>query len=814
LFQSLRIRSKLAFALLIPLLALVLSSSLVIAAANRRASDAQAEADAVSEQVALATAALGPSGILRALNDERTAEAIALIGLDPKVLGGTATRAETRQVTDRAIEQFRAAIAQKPKAVRDTYQSAIDGLPKVREIRARSDASTELAMGNPDASGAYDEYSKMIISLFDGNTSAALAVDNAELRSGVRFIDQLARYNDTTSVVQRSIGGAISFKGVKSLYEDPASLAEAAGLNRVGLQQGSDLPKNDNPFYAGLARTLLASPGLVGTQKLRDDAVAGLPVSISDMLGQNASDAVTVTLDTQRQAADHLQADADRIRSGAQAEADEAASQARLVTEVTAAALVLAVAVTMVASRSITRPLSRLVRAAEDMATVKLPKAVKEILDTPPGEDVEVPLLTKIDDRGGYEIAEVASALNTVQTSATDLAVEQAVLRRNIADAFVNLGRRNQNLLTRLLEAITEMERNEPDPDQLQQLFTLDHVATRMRRNAESLVVLAGVETRRQWSDPIAIVDLIRGALGEVEDFQRAEIVELDDALVSGSAVADVTHLVAELLENALTHSPPHRPVEIRGRAHHGGYRLLIVDHGVGMEPDELTVANTRLSGGESFTVAPSRYLGHYVVGRQASRMGLDVVLMDTPGGGITAVIEIGAVVGTAPAAAPAAEPRPSLDGRFAHRSLATASSAITTSSPPAAIEAPAVAAPAAEVDPAVAEGPPTLAEALSTDTGDVSADDARTGQPATVASAPVASAAVAPATTGSGYVRRVRGANALNTEVRAARTEPSARKKATGADAMRSALNSMQAGMQRSQSEPDVAGETDSEER
>src|SRR6185295_9282455 len=130
---------------------------------------------------------------------------------------------------------------------------------------------------------------------------------------------------------------------------------------------------------------------------------------------------------------------------------------------------------------------------------------------------------------------------------------------------------------------------------------------------------------------------------------------------------ADVTHLVAELLENALTHSPPHRPVEIRGRAHPAGYRLLIVDHGVGMEPEELAVANTRLSGGESFTVAPSRYLGHYVVGRQATRMGLDVVLRDTPGGGTTCVIEIGPVIGAAPAPAPAEVPRPSLDGRVAH---------------------------------------------------------------------------------------------------------------------------------------------------
>jgi hypothetical protein len=162
-------------------------------------------------------------------------------------------------------------------------------------------------------------------------------------------------------------------------------------------------------------------------------------------------------------------------------------------------------------------------------------------------------------------------------------------------------------------------------------------------------------------------------------------------------------------------------------------------------------------------------------------------------------------------------EARPSLDGRFAHRALATsptASTAVTTSTTPAAAEAPAPPAPASEADAAVAERPETLAEALGTDTRDVTPEDAMTEHTTAVTNEPVSSAAAAPATTGSGYVRRVRGANAPNTEVRAARTESGTRKKANGAEAMRSALNSMQSGMQRSQSEPDQAGQSDSEER
>ena len=166
-----------------------------------------------------------------------------------------------------------------------------------------------------------------------------------------------------------------------------------------------------------------------------------------------------------------------------------------------------------------------------------------------------------------------------------------------------------------------------------------------MRRNAESLLLLAGLEPHRQWSAPVAIVDVLRGALGEVEDYERVVIDELDPATISGTAAADLTHLVAELLENALNFSPPGRDVEIIGRAQSDGYVLAIVDNGIGMSDEDMAQANIRLAGAESFTVAPSRYLGHYVVGRQAARLGTVVTLHKTPAGGITAAIELASVL-------------------------------------------------------------------------------------------------------------------------------------------------------------------------
>ena len=211
------------------------------------------------------------------------------------------------------------------------------------------------------------------------------------------------------------------------------------------------------------------------------------------------------------------------------------------------------------------------------------------ILDTPLGENViGAPGRRRSRCRTRDEVSDVADALNTVQDTALDLAVEQAVLRRNIADSFVNLGRRNQNLLGRQLDFITELESNETDPDALSNLFRLDHLATRMRRNAESLLVLAGIEPPRQWAAPVRLTDVIRAALGEVEDYQRVSVRGVEPATIIGSAAADLAHLLAELVENALVFSPPDQNVDIRGPAPPGrpaAYTLAVIDTGLGMAP-------------------------------------------------------------------------------------------------------------------------------------------------------------------------------------------------------------------------------------
>jgi anti-sigma regulatory factor (Ser/Thr protein kinase) len=238
-----------------------------------------------------------------------------------------------------------------------------------------------------------------------------------------------------------------------------------------------------------------------------------------------------------------------------------------------------------------------------------------------------------------------------VQATAFALATEQAVLRRNTTESLANLGRRNQNLLRRQLGFITTLENEENDPSGLANLFELDHLATRMRRNAESLLVLVGESSPRPWSAPLPVADVIRAAISEVEEYRRVSMRRIDDAFIAGNYVTGLAHMVAELVENGLAFSPPDVDVEIQGRQLGGQYLIAIIDQGVGMSDEELARANARLRGEESFLLAPTRFLGHYVVGQLAQQMSADVQMAPSPVTGVTARVMLPASVLATPSA-------------------------------------------------------------------------------------------------------------------------------------------------------------------
>ncbi|MDT0341962.1 sensor histidine kinase [Streptomyces litchfieldiae] len=298
-------------------------------------------------------------------------------------------------------------------------------------------------------------------------------------------------------------------------------------------------------------------------------------------------------------------------------------------------AFVLAVALALgwLATRSITRPLDVLAREANEVADRWLPETVRAIQEAEP--DTAERLLPAVPPQppdSAEEVTRLAFALRDVERAAVELAAEQTALRRNSSESLANLGQRNQRLLDRQLRLITALESQETDPEALADLFELDHLATRMQRNAESLLILTGEQSAapRMWPGTVPVAEVVRSAISEVEDYRRVTLTVMDPCRVLGACVAELSHLLAELIENALAATPPGRPVEVAGWRDGDEYCLAVVDRGRGMTDAELSRANARLAGRESFLVAPSGYLGHYVVGRLAARLGAQVEVRHT----------------------------------------------------------------------------------------------------------------------------------------------------------------------------------------
>jgi hypothetical protein len=294
--------------------------------------------------------------------------------------------------------------------------------------------------------------------------------------------------------------------------------------------------------------------------------------------------------------------------------------------------------------RSIVGPIRALTAKAQSVASTELPDAVRQIQTMSTGDEAAgvEPFEIDTDD----ELADLAHSFNLVQSAAVDLAVEQADARRIVAENLINVGRRNQGLLERTLGFITTLEQNERDPDALDSLFRLDHLTTRMRRQAQSLLVLAGAEPNRLWSAPLVIGDVIRVAQSQVEEYAKIELGEVGRTSIIGAAAPEVAHLLAELLENATMFSPPGNRVTVLGKKIGAGHQLAIVDYGIGMTEDELVEANNRLTDAKGFDRESSRTLGLQVVARLAARYGIKVRLVESAGGiGVTAIVVVPAAL-------------------------------------------------------------------------------------------------------------------------------------------------------------------------
>jgi signal transduction histidine kinase len=282
--------------------------------------------------------------------------------------------------------------------------------------------------------------------------------------------------------------------------------------------------------------------------------------------------------------------------------------------------------------------------AAEDLSQRRLPALVDGLRSGTADVGAEAPI--GLGDLGRDEIGALGRSFEAVHGTVLEVAREQArILEQGISDIFVKLARRNQALVERQIGLLDQLERDEEDPDVLADLFRIDHIATRIRRNAESLLVLAGSDSARKWTEPLPLADLVQAAMAEIEDYERIRVAHVDEVRVRPHAAVDLAHLLAELLENAVRFSPPGNTVEIATRRRGGSCQVAVVDHGLGMTDEQLAEANRLLAEPPVAGLELSRTLGHYVVARLAKRHGVDVQLGAGTVDGVVAVVSLPAAL-------------------------------------------------------------------------------------------------------------------------------------------------------------------------
>ncbi|MBO3744430.1 nitrate- and nitrite sensing domain-containing protein [Streptosporangiaceae bacterium NEAU-GS5] len=370
-----------------------------------------------------------------------------------------------------------------------------------------------------------------------------------------------------------------------------------------------------------------------------DRANAGFPLNNLDETKADdarewfeaASQPIDKMRDVETSIASGITARSDLLRSDEQ-------TRAWLVAGAVVALLAAVLVITTGVARSLVRPLRRLRSEALEVAGHRLPDTVQRLRET--GDLADTPPIIPIGVVSRDEVGEVARAFDEVHREAVRLAGDEARLRSNINAMFVNLSRRSQTLVERQLSLIEGLEQGEQDEHRLGNLFKLDHLATRMRRNSENLLVLAGQEPARRWGQPVPVVDVVRAALSEVENYERVQLAVQPGVAVLGQSVNDVVHLVAELVENAISFSPRETRVGVTSnRIDGGGLMVAVSDQGIGMTSDELAGANYRLANPPVVDVSVSRRMGLFVVGRLALRHGIRVQLRQQDTGGLTAMV-------------------------------------------------------------------------------------------------------------------------------------------------------------------------------
>ncbi|WP_194960404.1 nitrate- and nitrite sensing domain-containing protein [Streptomyces sp. NRRL B-1677] len=571
--------------------------------------------------------------LANALQEERDRSAGPMMDGNPGDDAVTASREKTNQAIDAFNGTTRGVKPTDPTmvGVQTTLVDITRQLNKIKQVRDDSFKPSQ----SDYIARSVNNYDGLINALLSLSQDMAQATSNADMITSTRALATFSAAKEYASIQRAVISAALANKKGPYLsqndqqYGREAYDAENEAIRRFTAIRGGDSQQLLQAINGG-------NPDITTAKTYTDrvftkaDGIKNEPKSYKDWYDQ-ASVKLGEMSKIEQTLLSQMEQKALELRDEAQ---QEAILNGVLIILVLGISLVGA----FVVARSMVRSLRRLQDTAQRVAQDRLPELVKQLSETDP-QDVD----TSVESVGVHsldEIGKVAAAFDDVHREAIRLAAEQALLRGNVNAMFTNLSRRSQGLIQRQLSLISELESREADPDQLSSLFKLDHLATRMRRNGENLLVLAGEEPGRRWTRPVPLVDVLRAAASEVEQYERIELSGVPPTEVAGRVVNDLVHLLAELLENATSFSSPQTKVKVTGHALPDGRVLVeIHDTGIGLSQEDLASINERLASPPTVDVSVSRRMGLFVVGRLSLRHGIRIQLRPSDSGGTTALV-------------------------------------------------------------------------------------------------------------------------------------------------------------------------------
>ncbi|MCF6467107.1 sensor histidine kinase [Nonomuraea sp. MG754425] len=624
-----RVRARLVALIMVPTAAAVLLGGIQVLSSTSAASDY-----ARTNQFARLSAELG--GLTHLVSGER-ARTAWYIARDRPADGLAEVQAQMDQV-DEATRQVRGIAGQlmteSTGRTADQLENLLNRLDDLTSLRQQA-LEANLLPGP-----AVELYTTVISDLLSVHNELVKGSVDDELFRQTSMLDGLARAKESVSY-QQALVTVVLVEGTFDQDQLKRFLGEQSVESTERKGFAAEATADERRYFDETVNGRSADRMLFLRELVLIRATTGLPLRGLDQARKDDAkewfDATDVVVDSMREV-ERRQADGIVARSEALSANERSA--AFVTAGAVLALLVVVLLITTGVARSLVRPLRRLRGEALEIAGRRLPEFVQHLRESRDGEiTAEVPpigIFTR------DEVGEVARAFDEVHREAVRLAGDEAKLRSNVNAMFVNLSRRSQTLVERQLTLIERLEKGERDDTRLGDLFKLDHLATRMRRNSENLLVLAGQEAARKWSEPVELMDIVRAALGEVESYDRVSIQVQSDVAIAGQAVTDAVHLLAELVENAVSFSSRDTKVVISSSRIDGGSLMLsVTDHGIGMALDELGEANWRLANPPVVDVSVSRRMGLFVVGRLALRHNIRVQLRRQDIGGLTAMVLI-----------------------------------------------------------------------------------------------------------------------------------------------------------------------------